>query len=113
MPVYRGMDRTALDAAYNNSLAVANSAEFLADWERRSSKLHQAESRHLDLPYGSAPRQRLDFFPAAMAKAPTLLFIHGGYWQRNSKEIFSFVAEGPRDAGFNVAISSCTLAPEA
>ena len=112
MPVYRGMDRAALDAAYNNSLAVANSAEFLADWERRSSALRRSEPHHLDLPYGSAPRQRLDFFPAATAKAPTLLFIHGGYWQRNSKEMFSFVAEGPREAGFNVAISGYTLAPE-
>jgi arylformamidase len=30
--IYRGMDRAALDAAYNNSAAVADSADWLARW---------------------------------------------------------------------------------
>ena len=29
-PIYRGMDRAALDAAYNNSAAVPDSAERIA-----------------------------------------------------------------------------------
>jgi len=45
--------------------------------------------------------------------AATLLFFHGGYWQRNAKEGFSFVAEGPLAHGFHVAIAHYTLAPEA
>jgi acetyl esterase/lipase len=70
-------------------------------------------SNHLDLPYGDAPRARLDFFPANRTGAATLLFFHGGYWQRNAKEGFSFVAEGPLAHGFHVAVAGYTLAPEA
>ena len=53
------------------------------------------------------------FFPANRTGAATLLFFHGGYWQRNNKEGFSFVAEGPLAHGFHVAVAGYTLAPEA
>ncbi len=41
------------------------------------------------------------------------MFIHGGYWQRNEKERFSFTALGPLAHGINVAVPGYTLAPEA
>ena len=34
--LYRGMDRATLDAAYNNTAAVADSAEWLARWRERA-----------------------------------------------------------------------------
>ena len=111
--LYRGMDRTALDAAYNNGAAVADSDRFIAKWERRSAELRAERPRHLDLRYGEAARNRLDFFAANRRGAATLLFIHGGYWQSRAKEIFSFVAEGPLALGMNVAVIGYTLAPEA
>jgi len=113
MIVYRSMDRQALDAAYNNSAAVADSDRCLADWQRRSEALRARMPDHLDLVYGDAPRTRLDFFATNHTGAPTLLFFHGGYWQRNAKEGFSFIAEGPLARGFNVAVAGYTLAPEA
>src|SRR5215813_10992406 len=111
--VYRGMDRRTLDAAYNNSAAVADSERYLADWLRRSKALRARMPDHLDLVFGDPPRARLDFFAANRPSAATLLFFHGGYWQRNAKEGFSFVAEGPLSRGFNVAVAGYTLAPEA
>ena len=111
--VYRSMDREALDAAYNNSAAVADSEQYLADWLRRSDALRARMPDPLDLVYGDAPRARLDFFTATRTGAPTLLFFHGGYWQRNAKQGFSFIAEGPLAHGFNVALAGYTLAPEA
>jgi arylformamidase len=113
MIVYGSMDRQALDAAYNNSAAVADSEQYLADWQCRSEALRTRMPEHLDLVYGDAPRARLDFFAGGREDAPTLLFFHGGYWQRNAKEGFSFVAEGPLARGFNVAVVGYTLAPEA
>jgi arylformamidase len=113
MIVYGSMDRQTLDTAYNNSAAVVDSDRYLADWVRRSEALRARMSDHLDLAYGDAPRARLDFFPANRTGAATLLFFHGGYWQRNAKEGFSFVAEGPLAHGFHVAVSGYTLAPEA
>ena len=41
------------------------------------------------------------------------VFIHGGYWQRNDKEMFAFVADGPCPHGIDVAVIGYTLAPEA
>jgi acetyl esterase/lipase len=113
MIVYRAMDRQALDAAYNNSTAVADSERYLADWLRRSEALRVHMPDHLSLAYGDAPGARLDFFSTNRTGAATLLFFHGGYWQRNAKEGFSFVAEGPLAHGFHVAVAGYTLAPEA
>ena len=113
MSLYRGMDRAALDAAYDNSAAVADSAGFVARWGEESAALRRAMPQHLDLRYGAAPRACLDFFAAGTKGAPTLLFIHGGYWQRNAKEMFSFIAAGPLALGINVALLGYTLAPEA
>jgi len=113
MNVYGSMDRQALDAAYNNSGAVADSDQYLDDWRRRSEALRSRMPERLDLIYGDAPRTKLDFFATQRPGAPTLLFFHGGYWQRNTKERFSFVAEGPLAHSFNVAVAGYTLAPEA
>jgi arylformamidase len=113
--LYRGMDRAALDAAYNNSEAVADSPQWLARWRERSAVLRGAASqaRLIDLPYGSRPRARLDYFPAGTREPPLFVFIHGGYWQRNDKDMFAFVADGPRAHGIDVAVVGYTLAPQA
>jgi arylformamidase len=66
----------------------------------------------IDLRYGPRERNRIDFLKAADG-APTLLFIHGGYWQMRSKEVFTVVAEGPMAHGINVALIGYTLAPDA
>jgi arylformamidase len=112
-PIYRGMDRATLDAAYNNSAAVADSAQWLADWRRRSMAAQAMPGARLDIPYGPRERARLDYLPAGASEAPLFVFIHGGYWQRNGKDIFSFVAEGPRAHGIDVAALGYTLAPAA
>ncbi len=111
MTLYRGMDRAALDAAYNNTVAVADSAKLLADWQARSNSLRAAHGDHLDLRYGPAERNRIDYF-AADSPGPVLVFIHGGYWQMRAKENFSFLATGPLAHGIHVAFVGYTLAPE-
>ena len=87
------MDRAALDAAYNNSAAVKNSAQIVAGWQQRSARVREKYPDGLDLRYGPAPRNRIDFF-AAKKDSPLLVFIHGGYWQMREKETFTFVVPG-------------------
>lgn len=111
--VWRDFTRAALDAAYNNSGAVPDSSDRLADWCRRSGELRIRLPQHLDLPYGPRERNRIDIFRCGRERAPLLVFIHGGYWQRNSKEVFSCMAEGPLARGFDVALPGYTLAPQA
>jgi acetyl esterase/lipase len=107
------MERAQLDAAYNNSDAVPTVDAMRANWDARSASLRQNRRGFLDLMYGDKPRQRLDLFVADNPSAPTLMFIHGGYWQRNDKERFDFIAEGPLAHGINVAVVEYTLAPDA
>ena len=111
--IYRGMDRAALDAAYDNTGAVADSQAYRERWWKVSAALRSAKAPRRDLRYGTRPRATLDYFPGGTANAPLFVFIHGGYWQRNEKERFSFTALGPLARGINVAVPGYTLAPEA
>ena len=113
--LYRGMDRTALDAAYNNTEAVgiAKRDQYVAARAARSDAFRKTHAGQIDLRYGAGGRQRLDVFPCGTAGAPTLLFIHGGYWQQNDKEPFAFLGDGLLPAGFNLAVVEYTLAPAA
>jgi len=110
--LYRGMDRAALDAAYNNGAAVRNSAAIVTDWQARSDRLRARHAATMDLRYGPAERNRIDLFPAGPAAAPLLVFIHGGYWQMRAKEVFAFVAAGPLAHGVSVALAGYSLAPQ-
>jgi arylformamidase len=105
------MDRAALDAAYNNSAAVADSATRMAGYRVRSDRLRAAHGAHLDLRYGPAERNRIDYL-AADTPGPVLVFVHGGYWQMRAKEDFSFLAGGLLAHGFHAAFVGYTLAPE-
>ena len=111
--IWHGMTRAQLDAAYNNTAAVRNSADKLADWTERSKRVRAERSELLDLEYGRRPRNRIDIFRCGKAHAPLLVYIHGGYWQRNAKEFFACLVEGPIARGFDAALVGYTLAPEA
>jgi acetyl esterase/lipase len=111
-PDWRKLSREELDRGLNNGQAVAGSADIVAGWERRSAELRLRFPAHLDLRYGQRERNRIDFLKARDG-APTLLFIHGGYWQTRAKETFTLFAEGPLAHGINVALTGYTLAPDA
>lgn len=106
---WRNMDRATLDAAYSNG-------DPPADFTTRSAAFYASHSGDLDVRYGTAPRERFDFFPASSDKqspAPTFVFVHGGYWQSCDKELCAFVAQGPLARGMNVVVAEYTLAPTA
>lgn len=109
--LYRGMDRAALDAAYTTSASIPNVDGWRQGWLDRSAAFRKTHQGKIGIPYTKDPTPQLDFFPAENPKAPTVMFLHGGYWQRNSKDTFSFVAEGFLAHGFNAAIVGYTLAP--
>jgi arylformamidase len=111
-PDWRTLSREDLDLGFNNSVAVAGSGDMVDGWDRQSAGLRARHSGHLDLRYGPRERNRIDFLKAA-ENAPTLVFIHGGYWQMRAKEAFTLFAEGPMAYGINVALIGYTLAPDA
>ncbi|MFF8802641.1 MULTISPECIES: alpha/beta hydrolase [unclassified Methylobacterium] len=111
-PDWRGLDRAALTRAYDNSGAVRDSAALVAGWRTRSAAFREGKAGQT-LAYGPGPRQAVDLYRCGAAGAPCLAFVHGGYWQRNAREDFTCMAEGPLALGLDVALVGYTLAPEA
>ncbi len=106
------LSRAEREAAYNNR-AAADGDGWIARWTEMSSAVRAAHPGHLDLAYGPLERNCWDLFPAADPAAPCLVFIHGGYWQRNTREIFACMTEGVRAHGWAAALPGYTLAPAA
>lgn len=110
---WRSLDAAARDAAYNNNAAAADSAIWIEQRNRDSAAYRSTHPRGLDIAYAAAERTAFDLYAAADPSAPCLVFIHGGYWQRNSRQVFACFAEGPVAAGWSVAMPGYTLAPQA
>ena len=111
--IWHGMTRAQLDAAYNNTAAVRNSADKLADWTERSKTVRAERSELLDLEYGRRPRNLIPDFSLreGARSAPRL---HP--WRllaAQCQRIFCRLVEGPIAREFHAALVGYTLAPEA
>ncbi len=107
------MSRDERNAAYNNTDAVKNSAQLNAARQEASAVFRAKHPAHLDIPYGPARAQQMGSLSGEESGAPCLVFIHGGYWQRNSREMFANLIEGPYAHGWAAALPGYTLAPDA
>ena len=110
---WAALSQAERDAAYDNNAAVSNSAALIAERNEVSERLRASRKSFLDLPYGDSERTKIDLYPAADKTAPCLVFLHGGYWQRNSRELFAMLVEGVAAHGWSVAIPGYSLAPDA
>jgi arylformamidase len=110
--LYRGMDRAALDVAYNNTRAVSDFQRIFGDFQARSARFYQTTRCDRDIHYGDGIRERFDLARGRSADAPTVIYIHGGYWQTLNKEDFAFIGQGPLELGYNVVLAEYTLAPQ-
>lgn len=111
-PDWRKLTQEELDLGLNNSLAVPETAAIVANWDKLSAEMRVRYPQHIDLRYGPRERNRIDLLKTVNG-GPTLVFIHGGYWQTRAKENFTFCAAGPMAHGINVALIGYTLAPDA
>lgn len=108
--MWNGFSKDELDKAYNNSLAVSNSADLISAWSTHSQVARDRLAGSLGIPYGQGHYQSYDLFLAGDS-APLVVFVHGGFWQNRSKSDFSFIAQNLVKAGISVAILGYTLAP--
>lgn len=111
--IWQTLSQAERDAAYDNNKAVADSPTLIAERNAASAILRASRASALDVPYAAGERTKFDLYPAIDKGAPCLVFIHGGYWQRNSRELFAMMVEGMAARGWSVAIMGYTLAPEA
>jgi arylformamidase len=110
---FRGYDRAALDAQYNNRLKVPDHAAQLARWPVDGERARATLSCRRDQPYGPGPGETVNVFPArgGTGLAPVLVFIHGGYWMAFDKSSTDFVALSMVPAGVAVVNVDYTLMP--
>lgn len=111
-PDWRKLTQEQLDLGLNNTLHVPETPAIVAEWDRLSAEMRTRHPQYLDLRYGPRERNRIDMLKATSG-GPTLVFIHGGYWQTRAKENFTFCAAGPMAHGINIALVGYTLAPDA
>ncbi len=109
---WTALSQAERDAAYDNNAAVKNSAALIAERNQLSETLRASRKSFLDVPYGNRERTKVDLYPAADRTAPCLVFLHGGYWQRNSRDVFAMLVKGVAAHGWSAAIPGYSLAPD-
>jgi arylformamidase len=108
--MWKNLTKEQLDAAYNNSKAVANSSEIIQSWQRVSNDVKRHHVYKADIPYAENDFPAFDFY-LADKNAPTVAFIHGGFWQMRSKDDFAFIVPALLKKNLNVAMLGYRLAP--
>ena len=102
-----------LEKGYNVRLLVDDFDGLIEKWSYRSEKFRGNVDSILNCQYGSGEKDKLDIFRCGDSNAPLFVFVHGGYWQRGDKSIYSFVAESFVNSGIDVALIGYQLCPGA
>ncbi len=106
------LDPTWLEAQYNARARVPEHVGILARWAEASELTRsRSPAARLGLAYGGDASETLDWFPAARADAPVLVFLHGGYWCSLGKGDCSFIAPAFNAAGAAVVVPDYALCP--
>lgn len=102
-----------MEAQYNLRLGRPDyDVAVVPKWVERSRETRRALPCRLGIAYGPSERTKLDVFPAPGEGNPVLLYFHGGYWQRGSREDYSFLAEPFVAAGVTVVMAGYDLCPD-
>lgn len=100
------------DAQYNLRAGRPDYEEtVIPKWQQESETARNNLKCRLDIRYGDAEKQKLDVFSCGEVSAPTLIYFHGGYWQRGDKSIYSFLATPFVVSGANVVVVGYDLCP--
>lgn len=113
MTIYKNYDQQGLDDQYNTRKQVPEFASYLDRWENSSRATDRKHRHQADLAYGKGPLETLDIFPAEKPGAPTLIFIHGGYWHLLDKNLFHFLAGTFVQRNVTTVVINYPLAPSA
>jgi arylformamidase len=116
MAVFANYDQAALELQFNSGARdpAANAArdahaaakDVLNQWVLANLACRR------DIPYGPAPREAFDLFPAAAsAPTPAVVFIHGGYWKSRDKSQFAWLAKPYLDRGVSFLSLGYPLCP--
>lgn len=102
------------DAAFDTMGTIPNAMGYLKNWEKDAAA-YRASGINIeaDIPYGPGRREVFDMVSPDAAPNGLVIFVHGGFWMRLSKDFWTHFAEGARASGHSMALPSYTLAPDA
>lgn len=102
-----------LEREYSPSSMVADIGAEIAGYVRDSAAARAAHPP-ATVRYGLQPTETIDLFrPEGSGPHPTVIFIHGGYWQELSKHESAFMVPALLAQGVAVAVVDYQLAPAA
>jgi len=103
------------DRAYANGPFIPGAETFPPRWTREAAAFRASlgQRARTAIPYGPKPRNHLDLFLPEAPPKGLLVFVHGGYWLRFDRDLWSHLAAGAVARGWACAMPSYTLAPEA
>ena len=102
--------------AYANMPYIPEAEALLTRWsveagQYRDALTQQGKAR-LGVPYGGRDREAYDLFLPDGTAQGLVVFVHGGYWMKFHRDLWSHFAEGMRAQGFAVAVPSYDLCPD-
>ena len=112
MVIYKKYNQRELDLQFNNRFHVPDFKNYLQHWETLSRQTEKELKVIKDVPYGISIRECLDVYPSLQPGSKTLVFIHGGYWQRFDKLLFHFIAKTFYNYGVTTVLINYPLAPD-
>ncbi|MBE9636056.1 alpha/beta hydrolase [Salipiger mangrovisoli] len=104
-----------LSDAYANAAHIPGAADFPPRWSAAAEAFRTElaeEGRFRSLAYGSGAREALDLFLPEGEATGLVVFVHGGYWLRFDRSVWSHFAAGALAAGWAVAMPSYDLCPD-
>ncbi len=101
-----------LEKNYNLQASRNGLADIMQRWGSQSEQFRNNADATLNCRYGDGERDQIDVFRCGETEAPLYVYLHGGYWQRGDKSLYSFIAEPFLEAKTDVAIVGYPLCPQ-
>jgi arylformamidase len=108
--VYRDLTREEVEREYQPSLLAPSLQRVIDDYRRRGVAARESLPHHRHR-YGGHPDEWLWYVAAPSARAPLMVFLHGGHWRRFSADDGSLLAPGAHMAGCAFASVNYSLCP--
>jgi len=90
---------------------VLNFQDYFDRYDRESKRVRAKLDCRLGIAFGPSEDEKLDIFLTEKPDAPIVVFIHGGAWTRQSKEMVSYPAEAFVAAGAHYVAINFGLVP--
>ncbi|MBZ4021257.1 alpha/beta hydrolase [Rhodobacter sp. TJ_12] len=102
---------TDLDDDYANMPYIPEGESYPARWAQKAEAFRDT-AMMLEIGYGTGERRQVDIFLPMGTPKGVIVFVHGGYWMKFSRQDFSHLAKGATEAGWAVAMPGYDLAPD-